>query len=94
MALYLIVKYDHRLFLHKSFLLCEKMQPLLFLQIYVEGEIQSIAVDWISGVLYWLESSSAHHAIMAATIHGRYKKTLFNTDLYKPRDLIIDPLRG
>lgn len=63
-------------------------------QLTVDGEIQSIAVDWISKVIYWLESSTAHHAIMAASIKGKFKKTIFNSELYKPRDLVVDPIRG
>lgn len=53
-----------------------------------------MAVDWISKILYWVEHSSGHDAIMACTTKGKYKKTLFNSDLRRPRDLVVDPIRG
>lgn len=51
-------------------------------------------MDWISRVVYWLESSAVHNAIMAASIEGKYKKTIISSDLHKPRSLAVDPIRG
>ena len=57
--------------------------------------MEGIAIDWLSQVVYWIESSSAHHAIMAATIKGRFKKTLFSADVHhRMYDLVVDPPRG
>ncbi|XP_068127260.1 very low-density lipoprotein receptor-like [Hyperolius riggenbachi] len=60
--------------------------------INVENSVTSVAVDWISGNIYW--TSTARPLIQVATSNGRYRAVVIKDDLNKPICLTICPALG
>lgn len=59
------------------------------------GTPESIAVDWVSKNLYWVEYSVQTKAIKVATIEGKNIRTLVKLDLErKPQNIVLDPQSG
>lgn len=55
--------------------------------------IESLAFDWSSKNLYWVDAGA--RKIEVAREDGRYRKELFNsTYLDRPRALVLDPRFG
>uniref|UniRef100_A0A3B3E196 Low-density lipoprotein receptor-related protein 2 n=1 Tax=Oryzias melastigma TaxID=30732 RepID=A0A3B3E196_ORYME len=50
---------------------------------------ESIAVDWVGRNLYWTDSDL--ECIEVATLDGRFRKVLLNTNVTSPRGLVLDP---
>ncbi|XP_041974246.1 low-density lipoprotein receptor-related protein 1 [Aricia agestis] len=53
---------------------------------------EGLAVDWIAGNLYWVESSL--HQIEVARLDGKYRRTLITGELDSPRAIAVDPRLG
>ncbi|CAG5013242.1 unnamed protein product [Parnassius apollo] len=53
---------------------------------------EGLAVDWIAGNLYWVESSL--HQIEVARVDGKYRRTLIAEDMDSPRAIAVDPRKG
>ncbi|XP_047035510.1 prolow-density lipoprotein receptor-related protein 1-like, partial [Helicoverpa zea] len=53
---------------------------------------EGLAVDWVAGNLYWVESSL--HQIEVARLDGRYRRTLLAGDMDSPRAVAADPRLG
>lgn len=53
---------------------------------------EGLAVDWLGGNLYWVESSL--HQIEVARLDGRHRRTLLAGDMDSPRALAVDPNEG
>ncbi|XP_047540379.1 prolow-density lipoprotein receptor-related protein 1-like [Vanessa atalanta] len=50
---------------------------------------EGLAVDWVAGNLYWVESSL--HQIEVARLDGKYRRTLIAGDMDSPRAIAVDP---
>ncbi|XP_075458989.1 low-density lipoprotein receptor-related protein 2-like [Ascaphus truei] len=55
----------------------------------VEDSVISLAVDWITGNLFWISTSKPY--IQVASSNGLYKTILINDDLYRPSCISIHP---
>lgn len=53
---------------------------------------EGLAVDWVAGNLYWVESSL--HQIEVARLDGRHRRTLVAGDMDSPRAIALDPAAG
>ncbi|KAJ2938967.1 hypothetical protein O0L34_g17783 [Tuta absoluta] len=53
---------------------------------------EGLAVDWVAGNLYWVESSL--HQIEVARLDGQYRRTLIAGDMDSPRAIAVDPNVG
>ncbi|CAB3232339.1 unnamed protein product [Arctia plantaginis] len=53
---------------------------------------EGLAVDWVAGNLYWVESSL--HQIEVARLDGQYRRTLIAGDMDSPRAIALDPRVG
>ena len=53
---------------------------------------EGIAVDWVGGNLYWVESHVSQ--IEVARLDGRFRKGLIAGNMKKPRALALDPRDG
>ncbi|CAK1543699.1 unnamed protein product [Leptosia nina] len=53
---------------------------------------EGLAVDWVGGNLYWVESSL--HQIEVARADGRHRRTLIAGDMDSPRAIALDPTKG
>ncbi|CAH1640882.1 unnamed protein product [Spodoptera littoralis] len=53
---------------------------------------EGLAVDWVAGNLYWVESSL--HQIEVARLDGQYRRTLLAGDMDSPRAIAADPRDG
>ncbi|XP_050433383.1 low-density lipoprotein receptor-related protein 1 isoform X2 [Adelges cooleyi] len=63
--------------------------------VYTVGSPESIAVDWISKNLYWIENSVRTKVIKVATIDGKNIKTLIKLEAdRKPQNIVLDPQSG
>ena len=51
-----------------------------------------MAVDWLSGNMYW--SDSGYDRIEVANLDGGNRLVLFDTDLVNPRAVVVDPIGG
>lgn len=56
------------------------------------GQVDGIAVEWESGLLYWTDF--IFERIEVATLDGKFRKTLISTSLYSPRGIAVDPKSG
>ena len=56
------------------------------------GEVEDIAVDWESGLIYWTDYM--HETIEVARMDGSYRKTLFWEDVANPRAIVVDSRTG
>ena len=56
------------------------------------GQVDALAVEWESGLLYWTDY--LYETIEVAKLDGSYRKTLFNSELYNPRGIVVDPKTG
>ncbi|XP_073399955.1 low-density lipoprotein receptor-related protein 2-like isoform X1 [Dendrobates tinctorius] len=56
--------------------------------VFVEDSVTCIAVDWVTGNIFWISTSKA--SIQVATSNGMYKAVV-NEDLYNPSCLVINP---
>lgn len=55
----------------------------------VEGTVTALAVDWLSGNLYWIDS--ANPRISVASSKGQYSTVLFSDNLYRPASVVLHP---
>jgi len=55
-----------------------------------------LAVDWIGKNLYWTDTKKAHppSEIAVSNLDGKYRRTLYDANLGKPRAIVVDPNRG
>lgn len=53
---------------------------------------EGLAVDWVGGNLYWVESGL--HQIEVARLDGRHRRTLLAGDMDSPRALAVDSNEG
>ena len=56
------------------------------------GRANGLAVDWLSGNIYWTDAKK--RVIEVATKDGYYRKRLFHIPVNKPRALVLDPPTG
>lgn len=56
------------------------------------GEVEGIAVEWESGLIYWTDF--IFERIEVARLDGSYRKTLFSKDVHNPRGIAVDPVNG
>lgn len=63
-----------------------------------ESKPTSLAVDWISGNLYWSEIDQTgavpRGRIMVSKSDGRYRRSLVTVNLEQPTAVVVDPERG
>ncbi|KAG5194401.1 hypothetical protein JEQ12_013198 [Ovis aries] len=57
--------------------------------ISVEGTVTDLAVDWLSGNIYWIGSENAH--INIASPRGQYSTVLLSGSLYRPTRVVLHP---
>jgi len=63
-----------------------------YVQVQSIGTPESIAVDWISKNLYWIESSVRTKSIKVATVEGKHVRTLLQLEAdCKPQNIVLDP---
>nr|KAF6460524.1 hypothetical protein HJG59_011438 [Molossus molossus] len=55
----------------------------------VEGTVIDLAVDWLSGNTYWIDSETPH--INVASSKGQYSTVLFSENLYHPTSVALYP---
>jgi nidogen (entactin) len=53
---------------------------------------EGLAVDWISRNIYFTDAEA--RTIEVASLSGKYRKVLINTDLKNPRGIAVDPIDG
>lgn len=64
-------------------------------KVSTEGTPESIAVDWVSKNLYWVENSIRTKAIKVATVEGKNVRTLVKLEAdRKPQNIVLDPQSG
>jgi sugar lactone lactonase YvrE len=51
-----------------------------------------IAVDWVTGKLYW--SDAWGKRIEVSDMHGRHRRALVTTDIDMPRAVVLHPYHG
>ena len=56
------------------------------------SSIKSLSVDWISGNLFWTDS--ANGKIKVSNLDGSLVADLISYGLKKPRDIVVDPIKG
>jgi sugar lactone lactonase YvrE len=56
------------------------------------GEVDGLAVDWVARNLYWTDGR--HKTISVATLDGKYRRTLINTAMGRPRAVVVHPKIG
>ncbi|KAI8496523.1 Low-density lipoprotein receptor- protein 2 [Branchiostoma belcheri] len=56
------------------------------------SEPDGIAVDWVSGLLYWTDAGT--NKIEVSMLDGRYRKTLISNNLDKPAAIAVNPEKG
>ena len=56
------------------------------------GQINGIAVEWESGLLYFTDY--IYERIEVVKVDGSFRKTLFSSNLYSPRGIAVDPKSG
>lgn len=52
---------------------------------------EGIAVDWVSGNIYWTDSLK--DTIETMSIEGKHRRVLINENLKNPRGIAVDPSR-
>ncbi|KAB1257521.1 Low-density lipoprotein receptor-related protein 2 [Camelus dromedarius] len=57
--------------------------------ISVEGTVIDLAVDCLSGNIYWIDSENPH--INVASSKGQYSMVLFSDSLYRPASVVLHP---
>nr|XP_035929566.1 low-density lipoprotein receptor-related protein 1-like isoform X4 [Halichoerus grypus] len=57
--------------------------------ISVEGTVIDLAVDWLSGNIYWIDSENPH--INVASSKGQYPTVLVSENLYRPTSVALHP---
>ncbi|XP_044925382.1 prolow-density lipoprotein receptor-related protein 1 [Mustela putorius furo] len=55
----------------------------------VEGTVTDLAVDWLSGNIYWIDSENPH--INVASSKGQYPTVLVRENLYQPASVVLHP---
>lgn len=66
-----------------------------FIQIQTIGTPESIAIDWVTKNLYWIETSDRTKAIKVATLEGKNIRTLVKLETdRKPQNIVLDPQSG
>ncbi|KAF3825521.1 hypothetical protein GH733_005503 [Mirounga leonina] len=55
----------------------------------VEGTVIGLAVDWLSGNIYWIDSENPH--INVASSKGQYPTVLVSENLYRPTSVALHP---
>lgn len=56
------------------------------------GRAEGLAVDWLSGNIYWTDAKK--HVIEVASKDGYYRYTLFSGRMNIPHALVLDPPAG
>ena len=56
------------------------------------GRAEGLAVDWLSGNIYWTDAKK--RVIEVASKDGYYRYTLFSGRMNMPHALVLDPLAG
>jgi sugar lactone lactonase YvrE len=51
-----------------------------------------IAVDWVTGKLYWTDAWEK--IIEVSDLHGQYRRALITTDIDMPRAVVLHPYNG
>ncbi|EHA98609.1 Low-density lipoprotein receptor-related protein 2 [Heterocephalus glaber] len=57
--------------------------------ISVEGSVINLAVDWLSGNIYWIDSENPH--INVASSKGQYPIVLLHENLARPASVVLHP---
>ncbi|XP_066878606.1 low-density lipoprotein receptor-related protein 2-like [Kogia breviceps] len=57
--------------------------------ISVEGTVIDLAVDWLSGHIYWIDSDNPY--INVASSKGQYATVLLSEGLYRPTSVVLHP---
>lgn len=55
----------------------------------VEGTVIDLAVDWLSGHIYWIDSENPY--INVASSKGQYATVLLSESLYRPTSVVLHP---
>lgn len=58
----------------------------------VEGTVISLALDWLSGNIYWVSSQNPY--IQVVTSNGRYNLTLIDKEIHKAVAIALHPPTG
>ena len=56
------------------------------------GRVEGIAIDWVARLIYWTAYTSGK--IEIATLDGKHRKIMLNTELEFPRGMALDPEEG
>lgn len=56
------------------------------------GEVDGLAVDWEARNLYWTDAR--YKSVSVATLEGKFRRTLFEDDLGRPRAIVVHPKIG
>lgn len=56
------------------------------------GRAEGLAVDWLSGNIYWTDAKK--RVIEVASKDGYYRYTLFSGRMNMPHALVLDPPAG
>lgn len=80
--------------MYKSFSFAQVSIICLMFLLQIQGlkDPRGIAVDWITKVVYFVDSGDA--TISAVSVDGRQKVTVVGTGLDVPHDIVVDPLSG
>ena len=55
----------------------------------VAGTVIDLAVDWLSGNIYWVDSESPHIHVVSSK--GQHSTVMFSDDLYRPTCVALYP---
>lgn len=56
------------------------------------GQIEGIAVEWESGLIYWTDYSNRR--IEVAQLDGKNRRSLISKGILNPRGIAVDPRKG
>jgi nidogen (entactin) len=56
------------------------------------GSPEGLAVDWVSRNIYWTDSTK--DTVEVASVEGKRRRVLFDTNLVNPRGIAVHPQRG
>lgn len=56
-------------------------------------EPDGLAIDWVTGKLYWVDAGTESIEVCVLS-DGSHRKILYYTDVDQPRALSLDPARG
>ena len=55
-------------------------------------EPRGVAVDWVAKRLYWVDAGA--DTITVSTLDGKMKRTIVNSGVDEPHDIVVDPQSG